>query len=428
MGLSQKLKSACEMAMAGAYYYAQWDYETSMSIIRDRRRLAIVMLLVTIPLVLYPVVAADLPAVLGGKKAYGPVHFTNEMLIVSVLIGLFAGLITGCIGAGGGFIITPALMSVGVKGILAVGTDQFHIFAKSIMGTVVHRKLGNVCVALAIAFVVGSVTGATVGGYINRGIYYANPVLSDIFINVIYVFLLGFLGIFATYDFLRLRKMSSDFGEVPPTATDGGQQVVGMTALARRVQSIEIPPVIKFDEEFGGRKVSAWFVMSCGFIVGLVSAIMGVGGGFLTFPMYVYILGVSSFTTVGTDIFQIIITAGYSSITQYAIYGFVFYTLSMGLLLGSLIGIQIGSLVTKVSKGMYIRGFYATVIMAGFLNRLFALPSKLSAAGWISLDKGIGNIIDTAGIVLFFIIVGAFAGWVMSKFILNLSVLRGDEV
>lgn len=101
----------------------------------------------------------------------------------------------------------------------------------------------------------------------------------------------------------------------------------------------------------------------------------------------------------------------------------------MGLLLGSLIGIQIGSLVTKVSKGMYIRGFYATVIMAGFLNRLFALPSKLSAAGWISMDKNIGNIIDTAGIVLFFVIVGAFAIWVLLKFVVNLDVLKeGDEV
>uniref|UniRef100_A0A7C2SQI5 Probable membrane transporter protein n=1 Tax=Archaeoglobus fulgidus TaxID=2234 RepID=A0A7C2SQI5_ARCFL len=428
MSLFQKLRNAYEMAMAGAYYYAKWDYETSMNIIRDRRRLATVMVLVTIPLLLYPVVAADLPSVLGGKNTYGPVHFTNEMLIVSILIGLAAGLVTGCIGAGGGFIITPALMSVGIKGIIAVGTDQFHIFAKSIMGTVVHKKLGNVCVALAIAFVIGSVTGATVGGYINREIYYMNPVLSDIFINIVYVFLLGFLGIFATYDFLRLRKMSAEFGKSSPTATDGGQQVIGMTSLARRVQSIEIPPVINFDQELGGRKVSAWFVIGCGFIVGLVSAIMGVGGGFLTFPMYVYVLGVSSFTTVGTDIFQIIITAGYSSVTQYAIYGFVFFTLSMGLLLGSLVGIQIGSLVTKVAKGMYIRGFYATVIMAGFINRLFALPSKFAYVGWIPLNKSIANIIDTAGMVLFFAVVGFFAVWVITKFVANLNVLRGDEV
>ena len=105
-----------------------------------------------------------------------------------------------------------------------------------------------------------------------------------------------------------------------------------------------------------------------GFIVGFVCAIMGVGGGFLAFPLHVYVLGVSSFTTVGTNIFQIIFTAGYASITQYAIFGFVFYTLAMGLLLGSLAGIQIGALVTKVVRGFTIRGLYAIAILAGFLN------------------------------------------------------------
>ena len=79
------------------------------------------------------------------------------------------GLITGCIGAGGGFIITPALMAAGVKGILAVGTDLFHIFAKAIMGTTVHKKLGNVSVKLAIAFLVGSGGGTFIGGASTRG-------------------------------------------------------------------------------------------------------------------------------------------------------------------------------------------------------------------------------------------------------------------
>ncbi|MEM3927937.1 MAG: sulfite exporter TauE/SafE family protein, partial [Archaeoglobaceae archaeon] len=327
-------------------------------------------------------------------------------------------------GVGGGFIITPALMSVGVKGILAVGTDQFHIFTKSIMGTVVHKKLGNVCVALALAFVVGTVTGATVGGTINRAIYYSNPIMSDIFINIIYVLILGFLGFFALSDYIRLKKRAASFdGGKVETQLNGGA-TAGMTKLAVRVQSINLPPMVSFDHDLGGRKVSAWFVVFFGFIVGLVSAIMGVGGGFLTFPIFVYVLGVSSFTTVGTDIFQIIITTGYSSIVQYAIYGFVFYTLAMGLLLGSLIGIQIGSLVTKVVKGMHIRGFYATVILAGFVNRLFALPTKLNAIGWISIDKNVASAIELAGLVVFFALVITFAAWVFMKFLTNLSELK----
>jgi uncharacterized protein len=84
--------------------------------------------------------------------------------------------------------------------------------------------------------------------------------------------------------------------------------------------------MIHFDQGVvpGGRKISAIFLVLAGALVGLAAAIMGVGGGFLTFPIFVYILGVSSSTTVGTDIFQIIFTAGYAGLGQYAIYGFIF--------------------------------------------------------------------------------------------------------
>ena len=98
-----------------------------------------------------------IPQTLGGKKAYSPAFFTHGIFIASILVGLCAGLITGCIGAGGGFIIAPALMSAGIKGILAVGTDLFHIFAKAIMGSTIHRKLGNVSIALALLFLIGSI-------------------------------------------------------------------------------------------------------------------------------------------------------------------------------------------------------------------------------------------------------------------------------
>jgi uncharacterized protein len=87
-----------------------------------------------------------------------------------------------------------------------VGTDLFHIFAKAIMGSVLHRKLGNVSVALAVVFLIGSIGGATLGGQINRTIYEMNPVLSDAFITTIYVLMLGFLSFYALLDFFRSRK------------------------------------------------------------------------------------------------------------------------------------------------------------------------------------------------------------------------------
>ncbi|MCA1943982.1 MAG: sulfite exporter TauE/SafE family protein, partial [Desulfovibrio sp.] len=151
-----------------------------------------------------------------------------------------------------------------------------------------------------------------------------------------------------------------------------------------------------------------------------------VGGGFITFPAFVYVLGVSSFTTVGTDILQIIFTAGFAAFTQYALYGYIFYTLAMGMLLGSLIGIQIGALTTKIVPGIYIRGFYATAILAGFANRLFALPPKLVKMKWVDLSPAMVSTIDMVGQWIFFIAVGIFGGWIIFTFLANLGKLREE--
>ena len=417
------------MFMAASTAHARWDYETSMSIIRDKKKMYLLgLMLLPAVLTTVAIAATGLPDILGGHKAYNPAYYSPTIFVVSIAVGLCAGLITGCIGAGGGFIITPALMSAGVKGILAVGTDLFHIFAKAIMGTAVHKKLGNVSVALAIAFLVGAGVGVTGGGKINRWLYDMNPVLSDAFISVVYVVLLGFLGAYSLLDFLKLRKAGGDVGAHGGASPHGEEAASGKVGLPAKLQGANIPPAITFDEDLvpGGKKIPALFVAICGAIVGFAAAIMGVGGGFLTFPMFVYVLGVSSFTTVGTDILQIIFTAGYASIAQYAIYGFIFYTLAMGMLLGSLIGIQVGALTTKVVKGIYIRGFYATAILAGFINRFFALPEKLNELEVISLSDSTAHFLAQLGTWCFFIVIGIFAVWVIGTFLANVKTLRGE--
>jgi len=418
--------------MMGARAHARWEIGVSNTIFRDKKRLLILGLL-TIPAILGGIAFADqisgaLPQLLGGKKAYGPAFYSTGIFVISIFVGVCAGLITGCIGAGGGFIIAPALMSAGVKGILAVGTDLFHIFAKAIMGSVIHRKLGNVSVPLAIVFLIGAIIGATVGGVINRVLYEINPVLSDAFITTVYSVMLGFLGIYAMTDFLRAKRAErKDFHgrETRGKKTEGAE----MGGLPKKLQAVNLPPKIKFDYDLTpeGRSISWLFLVLSGALVGLVAAIMGVGGGFLTFPIFVYVLGVSSMTTVGTDIFQIVFTAGYASISQYAIYGFIFYTLAMGMLLGSLMGIQIGAIVTKVVRGITIRGFYAVTVLAGFLNRIFALPAKLGALDIIKISKGTGAFLDKIGVWALFIVIAIFAVWVVGTFFMNIGVLKGRE-
>ena len=412
-----------EFLMLGARAHSRWELEISNNILRSRKRLFLLGLL-TLPVILGGFAFADeitraLPDVLGGKKAYSPAFYSMDIFIVSILIGIGAGLITGCIGAGGGFIIAPALMSAGIRGIMAVGTDLFHIFAKAIMGSVIHRKLGNVSVGLAAVFLIGAIVGATVGGVINRA-------LSDAFISTVYSLMLGLLGAYAMIDFLKSRKKGRG-GDV-----HGGGKVEGaeMGNLPRKLQGVKLPPMIRFDHELvpGGRSISWVFLVVSGALVGFAAGIMGVGGGFLTFPIFVYGLGVSSMTTVGTDIFQIVFTAGYAAISQYAIYGFIFYTLAMGMLLGSLVGIQIGAMVTKVVPGITIRGFYAMAVLAGFVNRIFALPAKLGAMEVIPISRGTGAVLETIGIWAFFVVIGGFSVWVIGTFFKNIRKLKGEEM
>ena len=191
---------------------ATWEVEAGRTILGSRRRL-LVLAAFCIPAFLFVAASSAWPATtasltdalpaIGGSKALMPATVDPGMFFGSIFVGLIAGLITGVIGAGGGYILTPALMSFGVRGIMAVGTDQFHLFAKAIMGTTIHSKLGNVSVRLAVWFVVGSLVGVTAGGTVNRAIYAQSPALSDAVISLVYVVVLGFLGFYAVADWRR---------------------------------------------------------------------------------------------------------------------------------------------------------------------------------------------------------------------------------
>ncbi|MBP8646110.1 MAG: sulfite exporter TauE/SafE family protein [Syntrophobacteraceae bacterium] len=408
-----------EFLKAASAAHARWDLEVSLSILRSRKKLLVLFVL------LLPILGVSLleaAPMLGSKTAYAPAFYSTTIFVVSIAIGLAAGLITGCIGAGGGFIITPALMAAGVKGILAVGTDLFHIFAKAIMGTAVHKKLGNVSVKLAVAFLVGSGAGTFIGGAVNKGLYNKDPLLSEAFISAVYAVLLGFLGFYALIDFMRSSKGGGG-GDAH------GGTPVGTPPMALKLQNLNLPPMIQFDEDFvpGGKRISGVIIAAGGVVVGVMAAIMGVGGGFITFPLFVYIFGVSSMTTVGTDILQIIFTAGLAAVGQYAIYGYVFYTLAIGMLIGSLLGIQIGALTTKVVKGIHIRGFYAVSILAGFVNRAATLPKKFTELEVLDLSKSLVTNIEFVGNIVFWVVVAAFGVWVFGKFFANLGELREEE-
>jgi uncharacterized membrane protein YfcA len=356
--------------------------------------------------------AAALPAILGDQESFAPVHLSGGLFAMAIGLGFCSGLITGTIGIGGGFILTPALMSLGVRGILAVGTGMFYIFVAAIMGSAMHRKLGNISLPLVAVFGTASLVGVNFGAGLNKRLYAGNPLLSDLVITALYIVLLGFLAVYSLCLFWRLLRLETAGAALDPRP---------LTWLARKVQSWRAPPLLRLEP---GKSLSAWVVAWCGLLVGLVASIMGVGGGFLTFPLYVYVLGVSPATAAGTCLVQIIVTAGYAAIVEYAAYGFVVYGLAVGLLIGALLGVQLGCMTTGAVRAHHLQGFYATTILAGFVNRLFALPEKLTHLGYVEAPGRLARALAAVGTGAFFILIVFFAVWVVALFFCNLPRLR----
>jgi len=149
-----------EFLKMGSQAHARWDYEVSMSILKNRKKLLILLVLLLPICVVSFLEAGDM---LGSKTAYAPAFYSTNIFLVSIAIGLCAGLITGCIGAGGGFVITPALMAAGVKGILAVGTDLFTVMLSGLYGAATYSMKGRVEILAVLLMLVGAAPGAQIG-------------------------------------------------------------------------------------------------------------------------------------------------------------------------------------------------------------------------------------------------------------------------
>ena len=262
------LKLLGQGMMLGARAHAQWEIEVSNRVFGDRKRLLVLMLLMVPAVVGGIAFADDRPAdMLGGKSAYSPAFYSTTIFLASIGIGVMAGLITGCIGAGGGFIITPALMSAGVKGILAVGTDLFHIFAKAIMGSVIHRKLGNVSVPLAVVFLIGAIIGVHPGRHHQPRPLRPQPRAQR---RLHHHDLFGHAGLPRLLRPVRLpqgaRAVQKDgrpqgHDRPPRRRRSRARRWAG---LPRRLQAINIPPMVRFDQDLvpGGRSISWVFLVA----------------------------------------------------------------------------------------------------------------------------------------------------------------------
>lgn len=317
-------------------------------------------------------------------------------LFLLALIGLGAGILSGFTGVGGAFVITPALIVLGFPANFAVGTSLAWVLGNSATGALRHGKLGNVDVKLGLVFLVATIIGVEVGVRIlNRA---GDIGLADQAVLSISICVLILVGIYMLSESImrkgKLDKMLARKEKLPPA--------MRATVLSQKFQNINLPPRLHFASS--GVTISLWIILAIGFFIGVLSGIIGVGGGFIMVPSLVYLVGLPSFMAVGTSLFQVIFSAAYGSI-RHAISGNVIIFAAVIMVVASSIGVLFGATVTRYVRGVSVRmvlGISALLAAVGAILKLSSLLLE-EAATWLQTGS-LAVIFGGLGLTLIMII------------------------
>lgn len=282
--------------------------------------------------------------------------------IALVIIGFLVGILGGFFGVGGGFIAGPFMFWIGVPMNFVVGTDLAHMTGKSIVAFKRHRALGHVDIKLGVVMSLGTFAGVEWGARVVESLEARQS--ADSVIGIVYVIILLLVGGFTAYESIRsLRMIQKEKMDV--------KDVLGFQGVTRRVHSIKIPPMISFPAS-GIESISLWSILGVGLLSGFLAGMLGVGGGIVRMPMLVYLLGVPTHVAVGTDLFGIIFSAGFGTLTH-AVKGNVDIIMALMMQTGAVIGAQIGAVSTQYFSGPRIRLFFSVLPFLGALLVLIRL-------------------------------------------------------
>jgi hypothetical protein len=280
-----------------------------------------------------------------------------------LVVGFIGGLVSGFIGSGGAFVLTPAMMSMGVPGIIAVASNICHKFPKALVGSIKRAKYGQVDVKLGIVVGISAEAGVLYGAHVQEGIKRAfGDTGSNLYVSVAFVVVLAIVGSYVLWDAWRLRH----------SAHSGEEKVA---RLARWVQSVHIPGTMVYFKSLNAR-VSVLFTIPLGFATGMLAATIAVGG-FIGVPGMHYILGAPSIMASATEL-VVAFVMGVGGTLKYAWSGLVDIRLAMIILAGSLFGIQLGAIGTTYVKPHMIKVVMDTIMVLVLLSRAIVIPVYLS--------------------------------------------------
>ncbi|MGD8465919.1 MAG: sulfite exporter TauE/SafE family protein [Anaerolineae bacterium] len=269
-------------------------------------------------------------------------------------VGFLVGLLGGFFGVGGGFLAGPMMFLAGVPMHFVVGTDLAHMTGKSVVAARRHRVLGHVDIKLGLLMVLGTVPGIELGARIIEGLETTGNV--DVVVGWAYIAILIVIGAFTAWESLRALHMVR-------TEQMDAEEALAFQNVSRRIRLLNLPPKISLPAS-GIESISVWIVLLVSFLTGLLAGVLGVGGGFIRMPMMVYLIGVPTHVAVGTDLFEVVISAGYGTITH-ALKGNVDILIALVMQTGAAVGAQLGATATRFFAGPRIRLFFSILPFIG---------------------------------------------------------------
>ena len=281
---------------------------------------------------------------------YLPVALTSINIWLPIGLGLGVGLLSGLFGVGGGFLMTPLLIMMGIPPTVAAATDSNQIVAASTSGTYAHWRLGNVDFKMGAYLLIGGFTGGLLGVQAIKILRMMGS--ADFVIKITYVLMLGGVGSYMFYESLmalRRKDKAVEVAEKPKVESK----------ISKFLASL--PWQTRFEKS--GVTHSAILPIAVGTLVGILAALMGVGGGFLMVPVMVYLLRMPMHVVVGTSLFQILFTCIEVTFLQSYTNHTVDFVLALLLLLGSTVGAQIGTVFGKKLKGEQLKILLAAIVL-----------------------------------------------------------------
>jgi uncharacterized protein len=302
-----------------------------------------------------------------------PISGAHISPIYLAIVGFVIGILGGFFGVGGSFIAGPALRLVGLDWNFAVGTDLAHIVGKSVVAAKRHRALGNVDLRLGLVMAVGTIAGAEAGAQLIQMLKRAGNV--NLVVSIVSIVV--YLSISAFMLWESRKTLKSQRGRLSKA------KVKGLTAkkkdksafghVSRAIQRLKIWPMIALPTS-GVKGISLWVILLVAFVGGLFSGFLGGGAGYIRMPSMVYVLGIPTHLAVGTDLFEIIISASYGTLSH-AVKGNVDILIALVMHTGAAIGAQIGAISTQYFAGPKIRLAFVPLPLIGAAIVIYTLVS-----------------------------------------------------